>query len=228
MEALLTPALPEHGKWLFEPKWDGFRCLIFRDGPSIELQSKASKPLTRYFPEVAACVEKIPAKKFVLDGLIAKRTDALYEGGKRSGAVRKIKTIRTADCVVGGFRYSSNGNSLGSLLLGLYDAKGLLNHMGFTSSFTAAERKAMTASFESIIEPPGFTGDAPGGPSRWSTERSAEWKPVRPEVVVEVSYDHFTGGRFRHGTGFLRFRPDKAPKQCKLTQVITEARVVAV
>lgn len=327
MEALLTPELPEQGGWIFEPKWDGFRCLIFKDGDKVWLQSKANKPLTRYFPETARNAAAVTAKKFILDGeltiqhegilafdellmrihpaesrirrlaeetpatvvvfdlladeegrdltglplakrrvrlesffkkhlakipgfmlspavndperakrwlksfgasldgLIAKRCDAPYESGERSGAVRKIKTMRTADCVVGGFRYSTKGEAVGSLLLGLYDKKGLLNHIGFTSAFSAAERKDLVKKFEALVEPPGFTGSKPGGPSRWSTERSAEWKPVRPEIVVEVEYDHFSGGRFRHGTKFLRFRPDKAPRQCKMSQVQYESRV---
>jgi ATP-dependent DNA ligase len=153
-----------------------------------------------------------------LDGVIAKRSDLPYRSGARDGMV-KVKRLRTADCVIGGFRYASRGKVVGSLLLGLYDDEGLLHHVGFCSSMSEKERKAMTPRLEAIIEPPGFTGKAPGGPSRWSTERSAEWEPLRPELVVEVGYDHVTGGRFRHGTRFVRWRPDKAPRQCRMEQL---------
>ncbi len=131
----------------------------------------------------------------------------------------KIKQIRTVDCVVGGFRYASGARVIGSLLLGLYDEEGLLHHVGFTSAFKAEEKAALTKKFEALKKPPGFTGNAPGGPSRWSTERSAQWEPVAPKVVVEVTYDHFTGERFRHGTKIMRWRKDKAPQQCTLDQV---------
>ena len=131
----------------------------------------------------------------------------------------KIKQIRTVDCVVGGFRYASGAKVIGSLLLGLYDDEGLLHHVGFTSAFKTNEKAALTKKFEALKKPPGFTGNAPGGPSRWSTERSAEWEPVDPKVVVEVTYDHFTGGRFRHGTKIVRWRKDKVPRQCTLDQV---------
>jgi len=137
----------------------------------------------------------------------------------------KIKRLRTADCVVGGFRYGTNSKQVGSLLLGLYDDAGLLHHVGFTSSFTGEFRKTLKEKVEALIKPPGFTGSAPGGPSRWSTERSTEWQPLAPKLVVEVRYDHFSGGRFRHGTKFLRWRPDKAPRQCTLTQVAQESAV---
>ncbi len=133
--------------------------------------------------------------------------------------MQKIKRIRTADCVVGGFRYASKGHVIGSLLLGLYDGGGLLHHVGYTSSFTAAERAAMVPKLEKLIKEPGFTGQKPGGPSRWSTKRSTEWEPLAPQLVVEVSYDHFSSGRFRHGTSFVRWRPDKAPHQCMIDQV---------
>jgi ATP-dependent DNA ligase len=133
--------------------------------------------------------------------------------------MQKIKHQRTADCVVGGFRYGEGSKQIGSLLLGLYDDEGLLHHVGFTSSFKGDERKQITARVEPLIEPPGFTGRAPGGPSRWSTKRSSEWQPLRPELVVEVAFDHFTGGRFRHGTRLLRWRPDKKPTACTLEQV---------
>jgi ATP-dependent DNA ligase len=326
MEALATGDIPEGAEWQYEPKWDGFRCLAFRDGASVELQSKAGQPLARYFPEMVAAFQEVPGKRFVLDGeivvpvgrqlsfeellmrihpaesrirklsaehpalylafdllvdargkllvdaplaerrrkleefaaefltgsariklspyttalatarrwfrtmggsldgIIAKNRELPYQSGERTGGFRKIKNLRTADCVAGGFRYASAGKVVGSLLLGLYDDQGLLNHVGFTSSIQRNEKKALTAKLESLIEPPGFTGSAPGGPSRWSTERSAEWQPLAPKLVVEVQYDHFSGGRFRHGTKLLRFRPDKAPRQCTLAQVQQESR----
>jgi ATP-dependent DNA ligase len=153
-----------------------------------------------------------------LDGIIAKRTDMSYQSGTRDGMV-KVKNYRSADCVVGGFRYNEGKRTVGSLLLGLYDDAGLLNHVGFTSSLNATEKKSLTPRLEKLIAPPGFTGDKPGGPSRWSTKRSAEWQPLKPKLVVEVCYDHFSGGRFRHGTRLLRWRPDKAPRQCTMEQV---------
>jgi ATP-dependent DNA ligase len=324
MEAKTLEEIPTGDRWQYEPKWDGFRCLAFRDGDKVELQSKAGQPLARYFPEMVEVMLGLPAKRFVLDGeivipiegklsfddllmrihpaasritklsaetpglfiafdllvddrglslvgatlderreilesfaaknfrndriqlspatkdlavvkrwfrnvgggldgVIAKRRDLPYQSGERTGMV-KVKHLRTADCVVGGFRYASKGKLIGSLLLGLYDKKGLLNHVGFSSSFKASEKKALTELVESLIEPPGFTGQAPGGPSRWSTERSAEWQPLAPKLVAEVQYDHFTGGRFRHGTKFLRWRPDKAPEQCTMDQVRPERK----
>jgi ATP-dependent DNA ligase len=160
-----------------------------------------------------------------LDGVIAKRAALPYQSGNREGMV-KVKRLRTADCVIGGFRYASKGKGVvGSLLLGLYDEDGLLHHVGFCSSFKTEERKKLAAMLEPLVQPPGFTGQAPGGPSRWSTERSTEWQPLAPKLVVEVQYDHFTGGRFRHGTKFLRWRPDKAPRQCLMAQVRQESTV---
>jgi ATP-dependent DNA ligase len=135
----------------------------------------------------------------------------------------KIKNLRTADCVVGGFRYGTKDRLVGSLLLGLYNDSGLLDHVGFTSGLAAAENPALTKRLESLIESPGFTGSAPGGPSRWSTERSGEWDPLAPKLVVEVQYDHFSGNRFRHGTKLLRWRPEKRPQDCKLSQVRKES-----
>lgn len=321
MEARLVDSLPEEEGWQFEPKWDGFRCLVFRDGDAVHLQSKAERPLERFFPEVAEAVRALDPDRFVidgeliipiggalsfdalqlrlhpaesrirklaaetpaqlmlfdclalgdenlagrplterrhalesfhrgvrrddvllspctlesavaqgwlaeagpaLDGVIAKRCDGPYEPGER--AMLKVKQRRTADCVVGGFRYAAKGGTVGSLLLGLYDDEGRLNHVGFTSAIPAEEKAALTARLEGLIEPPGFTGNAPGGPSRWSSERSAEWEPLRPELVAEVRYDHVTGERFRHGTKFLRWRPDKAPRQCRMDQLDREAR----
>lgn len=157
-----------------------------------------------------------------LDGVVAKRLDGPYEPDVR--AMLKVKCRRTADCVVGGFRYGQNSRQVGSLLLGLYNDEGRLDHVGFTSGIAEPERAALTRRLEAIAGPPGFTGKAPGGPSRWSTERSGEWTPVRPELVVEVRYDHVTGGRFRHGTTLLRWRPDKAPRQCTFEQLEREAR----
>lgn len=321
MEAKSVEEIPEGDEWQYEPKWDGFRCLAFRTGASVELRSKSGQSLTRYFPEVVEALLALKAQEFVLDseivvpvggtlsfddlllrihpaesrvkklaadspavliafdllvgdkgdplaamtlaerrallekfaaryfkadgvrlspatsdvaqarrwlkgrggldGVIAKRVDFAYRSGDRTG-MQKIKRMRTADCVVGGFRFASKGGVIGSLLLGLYDAEGLLNHVGFSSSMTAAERKALVPKLRKLTKPPGFTGRAPGGPSRWSTERSAEWEPLDPKLVVEVRYDHFSGGRFRHGTKFLRWRPDKAPRQCTIDQVYAE------
>ena len=320
MEAQSVDEIPEGKNWQYEPKWDGCRCLIFRDGAAIELQSKSGQSLTRYFPELVATVASLKAKRFVLDGeivvpsgrgfsfddllqrihpaasrvkrlagetpallivfdlliaddgqslvrtplggrrklleafarkhlrgqktlrlspattkiavarkwlkqvganldgIIAKRRDLPYESGNRHG-MQKIKNHRSADCVVGGFRYNEGKRTVGSLLLGLYDEQGLLNHVGFTSSLKSGEKKALTAKLEKLVAPPSFTGDKPGGPSRWSTKRSAEWKPLRPKLVVEICYDHFSGGRFRHGTRLMRWRPDKAPRQCTMDQV---------
>jgi ATP-dependent DNA ligase len=321
MEALLVSEIPNGHGWQYEPKWDGFRCLVFRDGAELELQSKSGQPLLRYFPEVAEAFLKLPPQRFVLDGeiavpveqrfsfddllqrihpaesrvrklahehpalfiafdllvtpdgkslvdqpvperrraleqfakkyfrgnerlrlspattdldvarrwfktvggdldgIIAKRLDVPYASGDRSG-MQKVKLTRTADCVVGGFRYASNAKVVGSLLLGLYDSAGLLNHVGFCSGLKTAERKALLKKLIPLIQPPGFTGHAPGGVSRWSTKRSMEWEPLKPELVVEVSYDHFTGDRFRHGTRLLRWRPDKSPGQCRMDQVM--------
>jgi len=157
-----------------------------------------------------------------LDGVVAKRSDGPYLPGMR--AMLKVKRLRTADCVVGGFRYATGSREVGSLLLGLYDAEGKLDHVGFTASISDKERPALTKQLEALIAPPGFTGKAPGGPSRWSTERSGEWEPVKPKLVVAVRYDHVTGDRFRHGTKLIRFRPDKAPRQCTFEQIAPAGR----
>ena len=319
MEARSVEEIPNGEEWQYEPKWDGFRCIAFRDRQKIFLQSKNGQPLARYFPDVADAVAALPAKQFVLDGelvvpvsgalsfdelqlrlhpaasrvqklakahpatyivfdllaqngqcylqrilgerrqfledfarsnfrsaknvrlspattdlrlanewfkrtggdldgIIAKRLDAAYASGERTAAL-KVKQIRTADCVVGGFRYATGARVIGSLLLGLYGDDGLLHHVGFTSAFTREQRRNLTNKFEALKKPPGFTGNAPGGPSRWSTERTGEWEPVAVKIVVEVAYDHFTGGRFRHGTKLLRWRPDKDPRQCTMDQV---------
>jgi ATP-dependent DNA ligase len=158
-----------------------------------------------------------------LDGVVAKRRDLPYQSGERTG-MQKIKRQRTADCVVGGFRYLEKEKLVGSLLLGLYNESGELDHVGFSSSIKAEERPALTKKLEKIIQSPGFTGKAPGGPSRWSTKRSAEWQPLAPKLVVEVQFDHFTGGRFRHGTKFLRWRPEKNARDCTVKQVERENR----
>ena len=157
-----------------------------------------------------------------LDGVIAKRADQDYRSGER--AMVKVKQQRTADCVVGGFRYAEGKKVVGSLLLGLYDDQGRLNHVGFTSALKAEDRPALTDKLQRLIEPPGFTGSAPGGPSRWNTARSMAWEPLKPVLVVEVRYDQVTGRRFRHGTGFVRWRPDKDPKQCTFEQLAPELK----
>jgi ATP-dependent DNA ligase len=152
------------------------------------------------------------------DGVIAKRLDSPYTSGERTGMV-KVKNMRTADCVVGGFRYASKGGGIGSMLLGLYDGDGKLNHVGFTSSFNPQMKKELKKVLEPLKGGSGFTGNAPGGPSRWQTERSTEWEPLQPKLVCEVQFDHFSQGRFRHGTKFLRWRPEKSPKQCTYEQL---------
>ena len=157
-----------------------------------------------------------------LDGVIAKRLDLEYRPGER--AMIKVKQQRTADCVVGGFRYAEKKREVGSLLLGLFDDDGLLHHVGFTSALKAEDRPALTEQLEGLVGPPGFTGNVPGGPSRWNTERTTIWEPLRHELVVEVRYDQVTGRRFRHGTGFVRWRPDKAPQQCTFDQLAPELR----
>ncbi|WP_280971315.1 ATP-dependent DNA ligase [Bradyrhizobium sp. ISRA430] len=324
MEARSVDAIPRGKEWQYEPKWDGFRCLLSRDGSHVDLRSKSGEDLARYFPEIVAAALALKPRRFTLDGeivvpqgkafsfdallqrihpaasrvkklsqetpalyltfdllatagqkqlaekplserrpaleafakanlqsspvfrlsstttsyatakkwlaqsgggsdgIIAKRIDLPYQAGNRDG-MQKIKKSRSADCVVGGFRYATsriaNRRVVGSLLLGLYDDKGLLNHVGFTSAIKAEEKPALTDRLEALIAKPGFTGNAPGGPSRWSTERSAKWCPLKPKLVIEVCYDHFSGERFRHGTSILRWRPDKAPRQCTFEQL---------
>ena len=326
-ESEQSDALPTGEGWQYEPKWDGFRCLAFRDGDEIELRSKSGKPLGRYFPDVVQAMRSLRANRFVLDteivvpvgdtlsfeelqlrlhpaesrvrklaaahpalavvfdlllgprggpltdrplrerrekleafaerffaaggpvrlspatteaararawleqgesgldGVMAKRLDQPYRSGERTGMV-KVKNVRTADCVVGGFRYGQKERIVGSLLLGLYGGDGRLHHVGFCSSIGREERKKLTPRLEALRKEPGFTGSAPGGPSRWSAmnPRSTEWEPLAPELVVEVGYDQFTGGRFRHGTRFYRWRPDKAPGQCTFAQLGTAGR----
>jgi ATP-dependent DNA ligase len=323
MEARSVDAIPGGKEWQYEPKWDGFRCVLARDADAVAMYSKSGQDLSRYFPEVVAAALTLREKSFVLDGeivvpvggrfsfddllqrihpaasrvkklaeqtpalflafdllkkgktqlaaepltkrrlqledfaaryfsganlfrlspaslklknaerwlasagggsdgVIAKRLDLPYQAGNRDG-MQKIKRYRSADCVVGGFRYGQNLQTgrkvVGSLLLGLYEADGLLHHVGFSSGIKAKDKPPLTDKLEAVRQDRSFTGNAPGGPSRWSTKRSSEWQPVKPKYVVEVSYDHFTGGRFRHGTSILRWRTDKRPSQCTMEQV---------
>jgi ATP-dependent DNA ligase len=214
-----------------------FDCLLDAKGRSL-----VEAPLTRRRAELEALHKRFKAPERIslspgtcdiaqarqwlrevgaaLDGVVAKRLDGPYLAGER--AMLKIKRMRTAECVVGGFRYEQDSNYVGSLLLGLYDEDGRLDHVGFTSTISDAERPALTKRLEKLAGGEGFTGDAPGGPSRWSNGRTTQWTPLRPELVVEVRYDHVTGDRFRHGTKLLRFRPDKAPGQCTLAQLRAE------
>jgi ATP-dependent DNA ligase len=318
MELLQVDSIPDGAQWQYEPKWDGFRCLAFRDRDEIYLQSKAGEPLARYFPEIVEamralkprhCVidgellvqlgdelsfdallqrihpaesrvkrlaKETPARyvifdllvdekgrdlteaplekrrealeKFAeryvrdatialspctaqraqvdtwyarvgnaLDGVIAKRRDLPYMSGTREGGV-KVKHLRTADCVIGGYRLNKERNGVASLLLGLYDDDGKLNHVGFTSGFSARERGPLLERLREIEKPPGFTGSAPGGPSRWK-QTEEPWYPLAPKLVVEVRYDHVTGDRFRHGTKIMRWRPDKKPRSCTMDQL---------
>ena len=193
---------------------EAFARKYFRGHKSIQLSLATTKiaDARKWLKQVGA----------TLDGIIAKRRDLPYESGNRSD-MQKIKNFRSAGCVVGGFRYNEGKKIVGSLLLGLYDDAGLLNHVGFTSSLKREEKKTLTAKLEQLIASPGFTGDKPGGPSRWSTNRSAQWQPLKPKLVVEVRYDHFSGGRFRHGTKLLRWRPNKAAQQCTLAQLRQKA-----
>ncbi|MTV11962.1 MULTISPECIES: ATP-dependent DNA ligase [Bradyrhizobium] len=327
MEAESVAQLPRGAQWQYEPKWDGFRCLLIRDGSRVSMQSKGGRDLVRYFPEVAAAASSLSPKTLSLDGeliielddgysfdallqrihpapsrikrlaaetpaifmafdllrsgkrdlsalsllkrraaleklgrqafevggvfrlspasrnfadavawlstvnedhdgVVAKRLDLPYRGGTRDG-MQKIKHLRSADCIVGGFRYAEQKQGkhkvVGSLLLGLYDKDGLLHHVGFTSGIRSSDRLALTERLEKIVSSQSFTGNTPGGSSRWSTKRSAEWNAVRPTYVVEVSFDHVTGDRFRHGTKIVRWRPDKKPSQCRMDQLRQKA-----
>jgi ATP-dependent DNA ligase len=158
-----------------------------------------------------------------LDGVVAKRLDDIYRPGARS--MLKIKHLRTVDCVVGGFRWNKGeqGQSVGSLLLGLYDDAGVLGYVGHTSSFKAAEKRALVetlAPYRTDDEREGFgEGRTPGGPSRWTGDRDVGWERVRPELVCEVTFDHLQGERFRHAATFRRWRPDKPPRQCTFDQI---------
>ncbi len=323
MELVQVAEIPSGQQWQYEPKWDGFRCMAFRDGDDVHLQSKAGQPLARYFPEIVEQLRALDAKRFVLDGelmvqigeelsfdallqrihpaasrvarlaketparyivfdllvdadgknltvmplearrkaldrfakryltesevalspctsdrakvdtwyervgnaldgVIAKRRDLPYASGSREGGV-KVKHLRTADCVIGGYRLNKQRNGVGSLLLGLYDDEGKLNHVGFTSGFRENERGPLLKKIRPLEKPPGFTGSAPGGPSRWK-QTEDPWFPLEPKLVVEVRFDQVTGDRFRHGTKILRWRPDKKPRQCTMDQLrIAEA-----
>ncbi|HEV2037403.1 MAG TPA: ATP-dependent DNA ligase, partial [Candidatus Eremiobacteraceae bacterium] len=191
------------------PKLETFaRRFLIGDAIRLSKASTQRKVVDRWFASVGGA----------LDGVIAKRLDSEYRSGDRKGAI-KIKKLRSADCVVGGFRYASSAKVIGSLLLGLYDKEGKLNHVGFTSGLSDDERKRLVRILKPLIKPPGFTGNAPGGPSRWSTERSEQWEPLQPKLVVEVAYDHVSDDRFRHGTRLLRWRLDKSPKQCTMDQI---------
>ncbi|MGH7610975.1 MAG: ATP-dependent DNA ligase [Candidatus Dormibacteria bacterium] len=326
---LAKPAaeLPRGEGWLYEPKWDGFRCVVFRDGEHLELASRSEKPLTRYFPELRepllqglpqrcvldgevvisteggldfdALLQRIhPAESRVsrlaqetpaslvafdllaqgdhdlrteplwerrrqlaeligageprlrltpqtddpavaadwfsrfegagLDGVIAKRRELLYVEGRR--VMVKVKHQRTADCVVAGFRWHKDGLGVGSLLLGLYDQTPRLQHLGITSSFTAERRRELVAKLEPYQledgeDHPWVTSAAaagerrPGTPSRWTAKRDLSFVPLRPELVCEVAYDHLQGDRFRHGTTFRRWRPDRDPRSCSYSQL---------
>jgi ATP-dependent DNA ligase len=186
-----------------------------RDGGARLLLSPCTKTLSKAEAWLAA-------SGGALDGVIAKSINDAYRPGER--AMRKVKQIRTADCVVGGFRRAKSSPEVASLLLGLYDEAGLLNYVGFTSALLEAGRPALTHQLDALIAPPGFTGKAPGGPSRWNGGKESVWFPVRTQLVVEVRYDQVTGDRFRHGTGLVRWRPDKTPRQCRMDQLQRELR----
>jgi ATP-dependent DNA ligase len=316
METRQVESIPKGPDWTYEPKWDGFRCIAFRDGPVVELQSKSGQTLTRYFPEIVAALLAAKTRRFVVDGelfiesgagldfdellqrihpaksrvqllaqqtpatyalfdLLVRERDAVYEepftyrrkrlepfvaenfGGNATivlspattdrnvavdwlagSAVRidgiiakrdvpyafggrdaavKVKRRFTADCVVGGFRLAKDG-SVASLLLGLYEGRAL-HHVGFVGPMSAAERRHAAELLKPIVEPPGFTGATPGGPSRWRRSEETRWFPVRPKIVVEVTFDHVTARRFRHAARLLRWRPDKTPRQCTMDQL---------
>lgn len=298
--------LPEGERWRYEPKWDGFRTIVFRDGDDVHLQSRGGKPMNRYFPEVVEQVRAMPAPRVVLDGeivvevdgvqqfdllsqrihpaesrvrllaertparyvafdvlavgdealldrpyderrarlarlelggvetspsvtdpadargwltghsegVVAKEGDAPYLPGERRGMV-KIKRRRTADMVVVAFRWGKAENTVGSLILGLYDAAGELRVVGHTSGFTAAQKRELTG----FLEPFRTHEHGSGEPSRWKPAEELEWEGLRPELVCEISYDHVSGGRIRHGTTFVRWRDDKAPAECTIDQL---------
>ena len=177
-------------------------------------QAVKLSPQTESIPQA---MKWLDSTGWYVDGIVAKNSTDVYVPGER--LMQKYKPIRTADCVVGGFRYGKDSKEVGSLLLGLYDDDGRLHHVGFTSGIAKADKPSLTKKLEKLVREPGFTGNAPGAPSRWSTERSAQWKPLLPRLVVEVTFDHVTDQRFRHGTKLVRFRPDKAPRQCTMEQL---------
>jgi ATP-dependent DNA ligase len=298
--------LPEGEGWRYEPKFDGFRTIIFRDGDEVQLQSRNGRPMNRYFPDVVEQVLELPHDRLVLDGemivvvddvqefdllsqrihpaasrverlreetpaglvafdllaegdevlcalpyeerrerlaavvadpvqltpmvadtadagqwltgtsegVIAKQADAPYRPGERKGMV-KIKRVRTADCVVAAFRFGKEEGTLGSLILGLYDDDGQLHIVGHTSGFKAKEKRELLGKLE-----PYRTGERGSGePSRWKSEDELVWEGLRPELVVEVAFDHITGQRIRHGAKLLRWREDKDPAECHISQL---------
>jgi ATP-dependent DNA ligase len=321
MLAKLTAEIPDGDGWLYEPKWDGFRAIVFFDGREAYIQSRDLKPLNRYFPELKegleasltspmvldgeviivrdgaldfdalqmrihpaesrvrklaaetpssfvafdmlaegnddlrttsfserrarltskfatpqepayvtpATIDRDEAQRWFetfegagLDGIIAKRLDQPYMPGIR--AMLKIKHLREADCVVGGFRWykGSEGKAVGSLLLGLYDGQGVLHHVGHTSSFKADEKRALADKLKPYVtdEDVGFgAGRTPGEPSRWTGKKDLSWMRLRPELVCEVSFDHLQGDRFRHAATFRRWRTDKRPRDCTFDQL---------
>ena len=212
--------------------------LLDLDGRSLveQAQSKRRETLERFVAENSApgillspattnrdtALAWLERSGGALDGVVAKQLDLPYRPGER--AMVKVKQRRTADCVVGGFRYASKAREVGSLLLGLYDDDDLLHHVGFTSAIPASEREQLTRDLEALAGGPGFTGKAPGGPSRWSNARSEAWEPLKPKLVVEVRYDQVTDRRFRHGTALMRWRPDKDPRQCTFDQLAPALR----
>ncbi len=298
--------LPEGDKWRYEPKWDGFRTLVFKDGDDVYLQSRGGKPMNRYFPDVVEQLEAVPEKRVVLDGemvvevdgvqefdmlsqrihpaesrvkmlaeqtparyvafdvlavgdevlmelgyderrkrlaklelgtveqspflttadeagqwlqgdsegVVAKEADATYRPGERKGMV-KIKRVRTADVVVVAYREGKEANTVGSLILGLYDDAGELHVVGHTSSFKAQEKRDLV----DFLAPYRTDERGSGGPSRWKPEEELMWEGLRPELVCEINFDHITGDRIRHGTKFLRWRQDKAPEECTMEQL---------
>ncbi|MGN6621584.1 MAG: ATP-dependent DNA ligase [Sphingomonas sp.] len=155
-----------------------------------------------------------------LDGVVAKSREARYAWGDR--AMIKVKLHRSADCVIGGYRCGEDGETVASLLLGLYNEVGALDHVGFIAGLAGEDRSSLTRRLKKLAGGTGFTGKAPNGPSRWSGGRQKSWQPVEPALVAEVRYDQVTGNRFRHGTRLLRWRPDKAPEQCTLDQLRPE------
>ncbi len=332
MEMRSVEAIPEGPGWLYEPKWDGFRCLAHRDGDDVALQSKAGQPLARYFPDVAEAVRNLRADGFsldgelvvpvagalsfdalqlrihpaasrvamlartspalylvfdllredgedrtawplerrrpalehflagaahepqstvrlspatgerrlvetwlaqtggALDGVIAKKLGVPYASGRRDAAV-KVKRQRTADCVVGGFRFAAgHDDRVGSVLLGLYDERERLNYIGFCSAFSDAQRRTLLEALSPLTGGSGFTGTAPGdAPSRWSRdpERDRSYVALDPQLVLEVAFDQVTGGRIRHGTKPLRWRSDKPPRNCTVDQLESAGAVLS-
>jgi ATP-dependent DNA ligase len=322
MEAKVQGELPRGDAWQYEPKWDGFRAVAFRDGDEVVIHSRNARPLTRYFPELVPAIQAIKPKRVVLDGeiviftgygtdfdamqlrihpaasrvnmlaeeqpstyvafdllaegdesllnrplkerrqrlekllgpkpksirispvtkdrdvavgwlkeyrgtgldgIVAKRVEGVYKPGER--AMIKVKEQRTADVVVGGFRWGIDGKRVGSLLLGVYRGK-TFEFVGHTSGFDDNERRELVKILEPLRGGTSFGGGrAPGGPSRWSQGRDLDWEPLRPELVCEVAFDRLEKGRFRHGVGFVRWRPDKSPQSCTMAQLKAEASV---